>query len=168
MPIRMHSSPSSTSRCDATGPDFPVIPGYPVASRLPIEGYPALAPPRDRASRLVCAMKEAFADMVKTDQQLVLNFPEGQELDPNLPPTIKRLVEITNTRSVLAIVVHDSGGRKAFGVMLESERDGYFTPQQGPRKGLENADPARQPSTPAALRVLHFRLGQETDFPFAP
>lgn len=95
----------------------------------------------DRASRLVCAMKEAFSDIAKTDTLAIHNFPEGQEVDPKLAPSIRRLAEITNTRSLLAIVMHDAAGRKAFGILLESERDGYFTPQEGPRKGLDSADP---------------------------
>ena len=96
----------------------------------------------DKASRLVCAMKEAFAAMVKTESHTVLNFPEGQELDPNLDPHVKKLIEVSNTRSVLAIVMNDPGGRKAFGIMLESEREGFFTPSDdGQRKGLDSADP---------------------------
>jgi hypothetical protein len=95
----------------------------------------------DHASRLVCAMKEAFSDLAQKGPQFVLNFSEAKPEDPGQAPSVKKLIATSNTRSLMTIVMHDPQGRRAFGLMLESEREGFFAPQAGPRKGLENADP---------------------------
>jgi hypothetical protein len=94
----------------------------------------------DRASRLVCAMREAFADLAEKAPQMVMNFPAEQEADPNLAASVKKLIGSSNTRSVMTLVTNDARGRKAFGLMLESETAGFFSPQAQPKKPLESAD----------------------------
>src|SRR5207245_495223 len=60
--------------------------------------------------------------------------------DPELPEHVKKFVAMTNTRSIMAIVMKDARQRTAFGLMLESEKHGFFEASEGPPKTLENAD----------------------------
>ena len=51
---------------------------------------------------------------------------------------MKTMIATSNTRSLLTIVVKDSRDRPAFGLMLESEKQGFFTAQAASElKGLE-------------------------------
>ncbi len=93
----------------------------------------------DRASRLVSAMREAFASLAQKGPMTILNFSDEEE-DPSLDPSVKRMISASNTRSLLAVVKDDARGRPAFGLMFESEKAGHFTPPSGARKSLDNAD----------------------------